>query len=551
MSRVVLVPGTVLALVLAVVLAASPAFASAAATHTFHVISATESYSTTGTQGCVSGRRDYTSSATGAVPDDPQNAFTPGPGQIGSISTRSSTTDTSPTTGQFFNDYIDNSCSMPPCHFDYGVTASNGGSIAMEIVDTGDPETVKISTAFGPPEIGDVTNGICGGPIAVHFPYGEPSTTVSTDSLFSGKPVTLTVAGAKTFDSDILGHAASVNVTYNVTMQVQASGGSLHADPGGPYKVRRAGKVKLDGSGSKPRPKIDKYIWKLKPIPGACPEDVPLKSTRKEGRRISLVALCGVRATLTVVARDGDRDTESTTVNVTPRGPKGWRTPFSHREKTGDPRTPHDPPSATSLGGGNYAFSIFGGLNVSDCGRDSASSEILCPLLGNASSWLGSGYELATVNDPDGPFDGFSYVASSQIKVKRAALINTSILPKSTFYKHNLAAGRDVAGFLNAIREHEGLGNGTPRSGHSLIMKTILKSPTGDARRVIEGLFAPDREGARKRVDKALHAIEHRLDHESDDPLVDIWTGEIDFYSEYLNAWIPGQGFTIPGPMRG
>jgi hypothetical protein len=278
---------------------------------------------------------------------------------------------------------------------------------------------------------------------------------------------------------------------------------------------------------------------------------VPSRTTRKEGRRTDVVGLCGVRATLTVVARNGDRDSESTTVSVLPRGPKGWRTPFSHREKPGDPRAPREAPSATSLGGGAYAFSIFGGLNVSDCGAPSASSEILCPLLGKASSWLGSGYELATVNDPNGPFDGYSYVASSQIKVKRAALINPTILPGSPFYKHNLAAGRDVAGFLNAIRQHEGLGNGTPGTGHSLIMKTILQTPTGDARRVVEGLFGPDREGARKRVDRALHAIEHRLDSESEDPLPDIWTGNIDFYNDYTRSWIPGQGFTIPGPMRG
>jgi len=35
-------------------------------------------------------------------------------------------------------------------------------------------------------------------------------------------------------------------------------------------------------------------------------------------------------------------------------------------------------------------------------------------------------------------------------------LINPSILPASPFYKHNLQAGRDVAGFLNAVRQHEG-----------------------------------------------------------------------------------------------
>jgi len=106
---------------------------------------------------------------------------------------------------------------------------------------------------------------------------------------------------------------------------------------------------------------------------------------------------------LTVVARDGDRDAASTTVKVRPRGPSGWRTPFSHREKSGDRRAPQEAPSATSAGGGNYAFAVSGGLNVSDCGEPSSSSEILCPLLGKASSWLGSGYELAKVNDPKVP----------------------------------------------------------------------------------------------------------------------------------------------------
>jgi hypothetical protein len=68
---------------------------------------------------------------------------------------------------------------------------------------------------------------------------------------------------------------------------------------------------------------------------------------------------------------------------------------------------------------------------------------------------------------------------------------------------------------------------------------------------VIEGLFAPSREGARRDVDKALHAIDHRLDTESDDPLPDIWTGNIDFFNSYTGSWIPGIGFRIPGPMRG
>lgn len=257
--------GTVFALVIAAVFALSAEPASAA-TYTFRVLSASETYSTTATRGCVSGHREFTESTSGPVPEDRANAFSPGPGQVGTISTRSSTTETSPTTGEFSNDYIDNSCSMPPCHYDYGVRPSNGGSIAMVLIDIGDPERVKISPSFGPPGVGDVYAGTCGGPIDADLPYGEPSSTVSTESLFSGKPVTLTVAGSQTFTADNLGNSASITVTYDVMMKVQANGKSLHADPGGLYTVRRAGRVKLDGSRSKPRSKIDKYKWSFRPI---------------------------------------------------------------------------------------------------------------------------------------------------------------------------------------------------------------------------------------------------------------------------------------------
>jgi hypothetical protein len=523
---------------------------ASARTHHFRVLSASSSERITASRGCVSGHRTVTANTTGPVPDDPANAFTPGPSEIGSISTRSEDGH-SPTTGQISESYIDNPCAMPPCHYDYGNFTLDQPSISMAIFDTGDPSTVKISPGFLPPGVGDVTNGTCGGPIDANFDFGDPAATVPSQSLFSGKPVTLTVAGSEHFSEDILGSPASITVDYSATMTVQDLGGSLQAIPGGPYKVRRAGKVKLDGSASKPRRSITDYRWKLRPIPGACPDDIPLKTTQKQGKEIRVVALCGIRASLTVVDRRGDRDTASTTVDVRPRGPKGWRTPFSHREKTGDPRTPHDPPSATSLGGGNYAFSLFGGLNVSDCGDPTGSSEILCPPLRGGSSWLGNGYELAKVDDPNGPFDGFSYVASSDIRVKRAALINPTILPGSAFYKHNAAAGNDVAGFVNAIRQHEGLGNGSPGTGHSQIMKAILQTPTGDPRRVIEGLFGGSREAARKTVDRALHSINRRLDTESDDPLAQIWTGSIDFYDSYQQKWIPGQGFQIPGPMRG
>ena len=227
--------GAVVGLVVVGVLATSGASASAAPT-TFQVLSATSTYTVSAERDCVSGHRKFTQALSGVVPDDPQNSY-PLEDGFGSISTRSSITDESPTTGQFSEDYIDNECSDPPCHYDYGVTPVNGASIYMDITDIGNPEILKISTGFLPPGVGDVTNGICGGPIDVRFPYGEPSSTVSTDDLFSGKPVELIVAGTKTFDADNLGRAASVTVDYDVRMTVQSSGGSLQADPGGPYTV--------------------------------------------------------------------------------------------------------------------------------------------------------------------------------------------------------------------------------------------------------------------------------------------------------------------------
>ncbi|HVO53792.1 MAG TPA: hypothetical protein VMT37_05195 [Solirubrobacterales bacterium] len=524
---------------------AAPATATPAR-RTFKVLGASESWSVTSSEGCLSGHRSFTGGTVGAVPENPESYFSPTSGE-GVISTRPPSGG-SPTTGQYSASFIDNSCE--PCHYDYGTIESDGGTIAIELFATNDPDAVKITTSVGPAEVGDVTAGLCGGPIPGDVVEG--SSTIPTDQLLSGKPVTLTIAGGTTLSSDSLGRPASIHVDYDVSMRVQASGGDLQAVPGGPYSVVRAGKVKLDGSGSKPKSKIEKYKWSFKPIGSECPAGTPAKASHKEGKQTSIVALCDVKATLTVVARNGDRDTASTTVNVKARGGKTWRTPFSQREVSGDPRTPHEAPSASSLGGGNYAFSLFGGLNVSDCGRESESSEILCPLLERGShSWLGSGYELDKVDDPDGPFDGYSYVVAPEIKVKRAALINPAILPGSVFYKHNQEAGRDVAGFVKAVREHEGLGGALAHSGHGQAMKEVLATASGDPRRVIEQLFAPERGKAKHEVDSALHRIERKLDAESEDPLAELWSGEIDFYDSYQHKWIPGQGFEVPGPMRG
>lgn len=223
-----LVRGVAAALVLVALLGATAASASAA-TYRFRVLSATETYTVTASRGTVSGHRTFTNTLTGTVPDDPENSYTTGPGAVGPISTRSSITNTSPTTGEYTSDTIDNS--NPACHHDYGVTASNGASIGVALFSTNDPATVKVTTSFGPPGVGDVYNGACGGPIDVDFPYGEPYVNYPAAQLFSGDPVILTIAGSKTFMQDNLGRAASVNVSYSVSMKVQSIGEQLRIDP--------------------------------------------------------------------------------------------------------------------------------------------------------------------------------------------------------------------------------------------------------------------------------------------------------------------------------
>ena len=366
---------------------------------------------------------------------------------------------------------------------------------------------------------------------------GDPHGFIPSSKIGDSR-IVVPISGSYSQSGDI-----SINGTLSGTLTMTRVGG-LRADPGGPYTVRRANRIRLDGSGSSPRREITNYIWKFKMIDADC-EEGQLTQTRKRGRTTRIAVLCGLRVTLTVVARDGDHDSASTIVRVRPRGPKGWRTRLLHREKTGDPQTPREPPQAISVGG-EYGFALDGALNASDCGTQNPDL-ILCPPKPPGRSWLGEGYELARVDDPNGPFDGFSYVASTSLTVKRAALINPSILPGSAFYQHNLGAGRDIAGFLAAVRQHEGMGNGTPGTGHSQIMKAILGTPNGNPRRVIERLFAPSREGARKRVDKALHAIDRRLDEESEDPLPDIWTGTLDFFEPYQGKWITAPGFRVPG----
>jgi hypothetical protein len=310
----------------------------------------------------------------------------------------------------------------------------------------------------------------------------------------------------------------------------------------------RGGTVTLDGSKSKKD--ITSYTWEL--APGAdCPSGTTLRTTTLTGAKVSFTLLCSLEATLTV-SDGGDED--STTIEV-PVRPRPSKTPFARRSVDGGPGAPTALPSSSCVSG-TCTASIDGGLNLPDCpGTPQPGSAIICPLLSGASTWLDHGYTLATVADPKGPFDGFSYVASSTLEVKRVELINANLLPGgarerdgNTFYGFNKAKGADVDGFIAAIRQHEGLGApGRPQTGHSRIIQADLQASTGDPRRQIEKLIAPAASDVQKQADEALRDLDTTIDGNSADPLPTIWTGTLWFWDDYAGLWRSG-AISVPGP---
>jgi hypothetical protein len=226
--------------------------------------------------------------------------------------------------------------------------------------------------------------------------------------------------------------------------------------------------------------------------------------------------LCTIRATLTV--SDGeDEDSDSVLVRVMPRS---WRTPVTYRE-TREPMTL--PRVRCDAGTGECKLYLTGGANDPDpaaCpGRTKPGSQLVCPLLGGSSTWSGTGYKFATLSDPDGPFDGYSYIASSTLAVKMLGVLNRFLFPESVteiddnnFYTYNKKQGANVDGFLKALSQHEGWGApGKPRTGHAQAVKEALAKEGNDPRREIEQMLAPSALALQQRADARIRELDTLL----------------------------------------
>jgi hypothetical protein len=251
------------------------------------------------------------------------------------------------------------------------------------------------------------------------------------------------------------------------------------ADPGGPYKVVRGGVAPLDGSRSKGR--CLTYTWTFGPDPS--PEEAPPDKhrpgtgifaedeesvaatarvvaenscpagtrgnpgARKNGRTAPTTFLCTLEVTLTVT--DGrSTDSKSVLVKVQPRGPKGWKTAVGMEKK--ERYEPGSRLIRTPAGG--LPVDLHLGTNV--CALDDSPAHAFQA----GRSWAGEGYKVASVSDPDGPFDEWSYVGNANLRIQRAARINQDLDQGSALFKRNLKQGyRDIQTLRESVIAHERL----------------------------------------------------------------------------------------------
>ena len=341
-------------------------------------------------------------------------------------------------------------------------------------------------------------------------------------------------------DDDSVIYTSPSSTTREVTMKVvldpvPPTPKKLKAIPGGPYTAQRGTPLQLDGS--KSTGSITKYTWTFSPGSG-CPAGLSLNSAELAGSQQSATFLCPVTAKLTVT--DGkDTDTASVPVSVTARS---WETPFKTSGEGFDNGEMATPPWFNSLSG-----KYEGGANIcGPCeGTADESSNLLHPAPKGGSWESGGGYEIANVEEPGKPFDGYWYIAKYEVEMNRKIVINPNILPAASggkelpyamgsFYQHNVDGGYDVDGYLAGIRQHE--------KDHTDRMKQALNS--ADPAKEIEKIVENDRDALKKTVDTKLHDTEKLVCQKSSDasqpPMAETWTGKLLFPTADNNEWKEG-----------
>lgn len=284
-----------------------------------------------------------------------------------------------------------------------------------------------------------------------------------------------------------------------------------------PTSVERGATVTLDGSRSRGR--IRESRWTFQPAGGAGNP-----KAEKTGAQAETVLLDATRVTLTV--SDGQKtDSRTVLVKVVPR--QDFRTPF---ETAGEgPMPDSKPPTCRVVGQTGqppepvYEAGWTGGENVCDLDPDAA-PHVFHP--NPAEAGRDDLFTLIQVRDPGGPFDGCFYFQDWKVEIRRRILVNSYLLENApppfrhmavNFYQANLAAGKDVAGYLAAVRQHE--------QEHSDRIRQAL--PGLDPARETEKAYGTDETKLRDEAEIRILDAAVQLHQKARDPLPETWQGDL------------------------
>ena len=405
---------------------------------------------------------------------------------------------------------------------------------------TGDCRTGSAKLFGFPPEL---VGGLDRGAIAVRMPRPEEFARRNEVT------VTGTTHSSRMESDDEDGRTWSDDITRSVTVTFTKLRRGLRADAGGPYRVLRGRQLRLDGSRSRPHGRIDSYRWTFQRaapsdppaplgppvvaglIPALTAQDGGCRPDHggKTGKAPKVLPLCTIKATLAV--RDGgETDRDTTTITVKPRD---WQTPVTKLKPERDKRwgqPQHGSPDGSNLG-----------LNVPGC--DGAARSIrdtyFCPLpvpLRDGYTWQGEAYAFDVVDDPKGPHDDHWYIKERpKFEIRRRELVNAylyagagvpagSKAPKE-FYAANKDAGFPIDDFIRYVENHEGRGQGLPRSGHTQAIEEAIRERTDatDPQRVLESVVEPREPAAREEADERLRRAGERVCRNTRDPLARPW----------------------------
>ena len=288
------------------------------------------------------------------------------------------------------------------------------------------------------------------------------------------------------------------------------------------HEARRCGSTVSRSTGP-----IQKYVWKFKPLVTGCTGGGPsAQRAQKEGKRVEIAVLCDVKATLTVVGKKGQHDSESTIVRVRRRSGEWDTTPFPLPAIWTHDYTGFIPPFVSTRSRGM----IKGGESDAYCSGEMRRPRWykLCPYSAGG-TWLKRGYKLKKLSDKHGPFDGW-YTGAPTIYIGKVERINPDVIPGSEFFDwneaaHQLKEGDDPAAYLKAVYQHEGYGDGSPCSGHSQILHDQIRKPLHNPRRVLEAAVGSTEKAAQEMADSELKDVEKALADATADPLSQIWSG--------------------------